>query len=515
MDSRTWPRSAGILLHVSSLPGPFPIGDFGASAYRFVKMLKQAKMNWWQVLPLNTLSIGSSPYSTISSFALEPLYLDIDLLREAGLITKFTRSSLPSQVNEDNVDFSLARKIKTPIFQEAFQNWCKKRAYKEKDFSQFCEEEKDWLDDFALYSSLSERYASFQWILWPQDIRSRDPEALQRARNELAEKILYYGFLQYYTYKSWFLLKANCKEEEIRIFGDLPIYQDLASCDVWVKQEQFQLDVQTAQPTHVAGVPPDAFNKLGQKWGHPLYNWQRMEDDGFQWWKARIKHQLKLYDASRLDHFIGYYRHWSIPAADNDARSGKWLPSKGHELLSSLREEIPQLPIVAEDLGDIIPAVINMRDELELPGMKVIQFGFGESADRDHLPHRFQENYFAYSGTHDNDTTRGWFGSQKNHDAELADRICQYFRSSERDIVWSIIASLYGSVARIVIIPMQDILGLGSEARLNVPGDDNSKWDWRMRELDFSPIADKLARLADLYERDLSAIEENPRNFYS
>jgi 4-alpha-glucanotransferase len=398
-------------------------------------------------------------------------------------------------------DFTKARQQKYRLFQEAFTTWRNSDGHHSREFRDFCEQQAFWLNDFAHFCALSDQQGTARWYEWPEKLRQREPKALNDSADRLAPQILYHKFLQFIAHKHWARLQTTCRQEGVRIMGDLPIYPALASCDVWVQPQQFHLDPDSLQPTHVAGVPPDFYNENGQKWGNPLYDWEAMADNDFKWWRQRFIHQLQHCDATRLDHFIGFYHYWSVPSEDKNAKNGQWVPAKGGELLQRLQDDLPHLSIVAEDLGDIIPEVTALREEFGLPGMKVLHFGFGPMGDAAHKLHAFNHDDVAYPGTHDNNTTRGWFEDLAVNEPDVALEVCRYFQSSPDSITESVIQHLYSSVANLIILPMQDILDLDATARFNTPGTNDHNWQWRLNNQNLTPAAQKLLHWGRLYER--------------
>lgn len=495
-------RSAGILLPISSLPSDGPIGDFGQEAYDFLEFMEQAGQRWWQILPLNPLNPVGSPYASTSSFALEKAYLN---LRRAFDDCKLT-------VDEDLnkaialgsrqaafVDYERLWEIKLRAFECLLLRGSLESLSDAQEFLIYKTKNADWLDDYALFEALREHYRTSDWSFWAKELRDRDQAALFDAEREFAKQIEGIKWIQFLVETQWQAIKSKAREHGVSILGDMPFYVSLRSADVWANQGLFHLDPKTRRANLVAGVPPDAFNPYGQKWGNALFNWQRMQETGFRWWLARVGRQLELYDALRLDHFIGFYRSWHVPLKASNAVCGSWDYAPGLAMLEALKRSFPRMPFVAEDLGSVTAEVFELRDEFKLPGMRVMQFGFGGAHDRIHLPHNYIQNCIAYTGTHDNNTFKGWLQQLKKERSLRA--LLTYIDSPQTQAAQKAIRSLYASVANTVIIPLQDILGLGSSARINRPGEEYGNWQWRLGDLRYEWHSAYLSRLAGIYER--------------
>ena len=460
-------RAAGALLHPTSLPGRYGIGDLGDEALSFLDWMAGARMTVWQILPINPPGYGYSPYACLSSFAGNPLVISPQRMLEDGLLDAAATANPPS-FSHERVEFERVAAYKFSLLRRSWE-----RFDGSADFDAFVDQQREWLDDYALYMTLKEAAGGKPWWEWDAALRSRAPKAMARARERHNDDIGFWQYTQWLFCRQWDLLRSGARERGIRILGDVPIYVAGDSADVWAHRELFQLDA-NGLPTVVAGVPPDYFSLTGQRWGNPLYRWDLHRETGYRWWIARVQANLRFADMIRLDHFRGFADYWEIDAADPTAVNGRWLPGPGDKLFDAIREALGDLPLVAEDLGFITPAVHQLRDKLGLPGMKVLQFGFGED-DSPHLPHRYAPHTVAYTGTHDNDTARGWFAHAGDDERE---RALVYL--GEHDIAWAMIRAVYTSVAETAIVPVQDILSLDSSARMNTPGNERDNWSWRL-----------------------------------
>jgi len=481
-------RAAGILLHPTSLPGPHGIGELGAEARTFVEFLESAGQRLWQVLPLGPTDRGGSPYSAGSAFAGNPLLVSTDRLVCDGLLAPDAVERVPCEP----VDYPTVTARKEKLLREAHGKSKANRTLRE-----FREEHEGWLADWALYAALKDRYGGVSWTGWEGGLARRDPRALTRAREELREEISYHEFVQYLFFRDWMEVKAAANVAGVEVVGDVPIFLAHDSADVWANRELFHLD-DAGDPTVVSGVPPDYFSETGQLWGNPLYRWDRMAEDGYSWWVERMRMALSLCDVVRLDHFRGFEAYWEIQATETTAKNGRWVKGPGENFFAALRKALKELPIIAEDLGDISPEVEDLRDTLRLPGMKVLQFAFS-GPDNPHLPHNFAgENWIAYTGTHDNDTTAGWWATASDEERAFARHYLGKEYVSARDFV----RLAYASTARRAVVPMQDLLESGSEARMNTPGTASGNWRWRMNETALAPeLANRLRDLAHTYGR--------------
>jgi 4-alpha-glucanotransferase len=495
----SFPRAAGILLHPTSLPSRGGIGDFGPAAYRFVDFLASARQGLWQVLPLGPLGYGNSPYSSTSAFAGNPLLISLERLADRGWIDRnkldlATLESGPGPVEYDRV---FAKKM--PLLFEAARSFLRSVSGEtSRRFETFRTDNAWWLDDFVLFDALRARHKLKGWNQWPHDLAHREPSALATARQELADDIQIRSALQFAFYEQWGALRRYCSERALRVVGDVAIFMNHDSADVWARRELFRLN-DNLQPEVVAGVPPDFFSKTGQRWGNPLYRWDVMKQRGYQWWIERLRWATKHCDYIRLDHFRGFDQFWEIPAGDDTAVNGRWVDGPRDDLFLKLREALGGLPFFAEDLGYITPEVHALRDRLQIPGMAVLQFGFGDEGAHMYLPHR-AEGKVIYTGTHDNDTVAGWWSSgAAEHERRNAEA---YVGRCEDGIHWAFIRAAQCSAASLSIVPLQDVLGLGSDARMNTPSLDGGNWRWRFTQAQLeNELAAKLAHLAELSDR--------------
>ncbi len=476
-------RAAGILAHITSLPSRYGIGDLGPGAYAFADFLSQAGQSCWQILPMNPTdsAYDDSPYHSVSALAANPLMISPEKMIEEGWLSREDVRDTPD-FNTGKVIFPQVHAYKSLLFEKAFRHFQKRPAPAE--YGIFCRNNKAWLDDYALFRVLKQMYSSQSWNRWPAEYRDREPEALQRLRRDKQTEIEKEKFLQYVFMRQWNELKRYCRDNNISIIGDLPIYVDYDSADVWSNPAHFKLDAEN-RPLAVAGVPPDYFSRTGQLWGNPLYDWNIMRQTGFQWWINRLDRTLALCDIVRIDHFRGLVAYWEIPAAEDTAVNGKWVNAPVMDFFDALSKRYIHLPFIAEDLGTITPDVREVMHHFRLPGMKVLLFAFGNDDPRHpYLPHNYERDYVAYTGTHDNNTVRGWFENEAG-DSEKS-RLQRYIgKTVESDSVhWDLIRMALSSVAATVIIPMQDILGLGEPARMNRPATNRGNWKWRMNSTD-------------------------------
>jgi 4-alpha-glucanotransferase len=459
-------RRAGLLLHVTSLPSRFGIGDFGAGARDFVKFLSDAGAEIWQVLPLVPAAAGNSPYSGLSAFAGNPLLISLDDLVTDGLLHEKDLASYP-QLSGQAVNYGEVITAKSKLLKLAFQKFEQSRGGLQNELNRFCLDQQEWLEDYALFVALAESFGTADWSRWPQELVQREPTALARWRLRLAQGIEQEKFTQFIFHRQWWSL------------GDLPIFVAYESADVWVNQSCFYLD-DAGKRLVVAGVPPDYFAKQGQLWGNPLYRWDVLARDDYSWWVQRLRHSLKMYDSIRLDHFRGFESYWEVPASAETAVDGRWVKGPGAAMFLSARHQLGQLPIVAEDLGMISDEVHQLREDLDFPGMRVYQFGFDDEGGRYHRPESYPENCVAYTGTHDNDTLVGWLNSRSSRFKPGEDILDEYLDPSAPDAYWQAVSDVVGSSANTIILPLQDLLGLDSSARMNVPGQADDNWGWRI-----------------------------------
>ena len=471
-------RRAGLLLHITSLPGRFGIGDFGVGARRFIKFLSDAGAEVWQVLPLVPAAAGNSPYSGLSAFAGNPLLISLEDLVADGLLHEKDLASYPD-LNEKAVDYVQVIAAKTKLLKLAFQKFEQSRSGLQVELNHFCLDQQEWLEDFALFVALADSFGTTDWSRWPQELVQREPTALARWRLRLAQGIEQEKFIQFLFHRQWWALKRLANEHKIELLGDLPIFVAYESADVWANQACFYLD-DAGKRLVVAGVPPDYFAKTGQLWGNPLYRWDVLARDDYGWWVQRLRHSLKLYDSIRLDHFRGFEAYWEVPASAETAVDGRWVKGPGAGMFQAARHQLGQLPIVAEDLGMISDEVHALREELEFPGMRVYQFGFDDEGGRYHRPESYPENCVAYTGTHDNDTLVGWLHSRASRFKPGEDILDEYLDSTAPDAYWQAVSEVVGSNANTIILPLQDLLGLNNSARMNVPGQADGNWGWRV-----------------------------------
>ncbi len=490
-------RASGVLLHPTSLPGPYGIGDLGPAALAFVDFLADSGCSLWQVLPLGPTGYGDSPYQCFSAFAGNPYLISPEGLLAEGLLHGADLQPLPPFPLE-RVDYGAVIPWKLALLERAWERFSAQEAHPLRaDFAAFCQAQAVWLDDFALFMALKEAHGGAPWTDWPADLRQREPAALAEARSTLAEQVERQRFFQFLFFRQWGALRAHARGRGVQIIGDIPIFVAHDSADVWARPDLFYLD-EAGRPTVVAGVPPDYFSPTGQLWGNPLYRWERHKKDGYAWWIARFRALLELVDIVRLDHFRGFAAYWEVPGDAPTAEHGRWTPGPGADFFAALREALGDLPIIAEDLGEITPDVIALRDQFGLPGMKILQFAFS-GPDNPFLPHNFTPNCVAYTGTHDNDTALGWYWSAPEQEKDYARR---YLSVSGQDFAWDLIRMAWRSVAVFALAPMQDLLSLGSEARMNFPGRAAGNWAWRMPPDALRPeLRDRLRELNYLYYR--------------
>jgi len=490
-------RSSGILLHPTSLPGSWPIGDLGEQAFGFVDFLVKAGQSVWQVLPLGPTGYGHSPYNSLSAFAGNTALIDLQQL-VAGQDLELER--VEAAVNDcPGINFSQAHELKHALLETAARTFFHRhKPERTESFTQFCLENADWLDDFCLFVALKEVFNGEPWTDWPEDLRQRQRDALAEWRDKLAEQCELCKYQQYVFYEQWGRLKSYANRKGVQIFGDIPIFVAHDSADVWANQHLFQLNTE-GQPISVAGVPPDYFSSTGQRWGNPLYNWDDHLAEDFRWWTRRFTHQLRQCDMIRIDHFRGLQACWSIPAKETTAVNGHWEDVPGRKLLDKLQSLNPEMPIIAEDLGIITEDVEKLRDDFGLPGMKILQFAFDSGPDNPYLPENHSSNSVVYTGTHDNDTTLGWW---RNLSKEHKDSIRDYLGKSHPEMPWDFIALAMASPASLCIIPCQDILGLDKSARFNTPGRATGNWQWQLsRDMLTDDLARRVRKLAEKYHR--------------
>jgi 4-alpha-glucanotransferase len=502
-------RASGILFHPTSLPGSHGIGDFGAEAYRFIDFLHAAGQKLWQVLPLNPTGYGDSPFQCFSASAGNPLLISLDRLADQGLLSKADLQNVPAFPIE-SVAYEAVNRFKMPLLQAAATRFlADASAQNRTEFDEFCAANAGWLNDFALFMAIKRAQNLVAWTRWPADLAARQPETIERAKRDLALHVLGEKFFQFEFFQQWQALRDHSRGKNIRIIGDVPIYVAHDSADVWANRQFFLLD-ERGEPLKMSGVPPDYFSATGQLWGNPIYNWPLLQQTGYRWWVERTCSALRLYDFIRIDHFRGFEAYWEVPAGETTALHGRWVKGPGAELFSVLRREFGDLPIIAENLGVITPEVEAIRHEFGLPGMAILQFAFGKDPQAPTFkPHNYVRDLVAYTGTHDNDTVVGWWNSGGGDSTRTLDDIEKehayaraYLGFTDEPIHWVLIHGIISSVANTAIAPMQDVLGLGSEARMNLPGKASGYWKWRMKPgAATEEIADRLKEMVALYDR--------------
>ena len=504
-----FPRSSGILLHPTSLPGRYGMGDLGPEAYRFVDWLHEAGQGIWQVLPLGPTGYGDSPYQCFSAFAGNPLLISPEVLLQQGHLLPAEVQGVPD-FSAAYVDYGPVIEYKTALLKKAFANFQRLDNEQERRaFVVFCAGKSSWLEDYALFMALKDHHGGAVWTTWEKDIARRKPEAMARWKLALAPEMERYKYLQYQFYQQWAALRRYVQQRQMRIVGDIPIFVAHDSADVWAHPELYYLDGD-GNPTVVAGVPPDYFSETGQLWGNPLYRWERMAQTGYSWWIERFRAVFELVDMLRLDHFRGFEGYWEVPAREKTAVHGRWVKGPGAELFRAVERALGKLPIIAEDLGVITPEVVALRDQFEFPGMRILQFAFASDAHDSFLPHNYVPNCVVYTGTHDNDTTWGWF---KACTAQEREAVLAYLGSDGRDISWDMLRWLFASVADTAIVPLQDVLSLGTEARMNYPSRLGGNWSWRLQPEALTPtLTNRLRKITEIYGRcsTRKEVERNP-----
>ncbi len=504
-----FPRSSGILLHPTSLPGLHGVGDFGPEAYRFVDFLHSAGQKLWQVLPLNPTGYADSPFQCFSASAGNPLLISLNRLADQGLLSNEDLRHVP-KFPAETADYGAVIRFKMPLLKKAAWNFFRGSFGEDQPkFKEFCRANAAWLDDFALFMAVKEANDLAAWTRWPADISAREPGAMTRWAETQAIVVRAHKFLQYEFFRQWQELRAYGLARGIRIIGDIPIYVAHDSADVWSNRQFFLLNDQ-GLPTKISGVPPDYFSVTGQCWGNPIYNWALLKQTGYRWWIERLRSALRLYDFVRIDHFRGFEAYWEIPGGETTAVNGQWIKGPGAELFSVLRKELGDLPIIAENLGVITPEVEAIRHEFGFPGMAILQFAFGNDPQAPTFkPHNYSRDLVAYTGTHDNDTVAGWWASAGGDSTRTPEDIARehaytraYLGFKDGPIQWVLIRGIMASVANTAIVPMQDVLGLGSEARMNLPGMPSGYWKWRMEPgVATAEIAGRLKEMVNLYDR--------------
>jgi 4-alpha-glucanotransferase len=494
-------RSAGILLHPTSLPGKFGIGDLGPEAFNFIHFLVNSGQTLWEVLPLGPTGYGDSPYQCFSAFAGNPYIISPEKLRDDGLLTNDDLDGVPG-FDPHEVDFGRLIEYKMVLLQRAYKHYRNKsKSPLTAEFENFCKKNKSWLDDFALFMAVKQHHGGKNWVSWEPDIRGRKPKAVKEWSERLANEIEFNKFIQFLFFHQWAAVKAYANSRGIKIIGDLPIFIAYDSSDAWSHRHLFTID-DDGTPLTVAGVPPDYFSPTGQLWGNPLYRWDEMKKDDFLWWRKRIASMLDVVDIIRIDHFRGFEAYWEVPGDAATAEHGKWVKAPGMKFFSTLKKHLGDLPILAEDLGLITKPVVALRDAFDFPGMKILQFAFGSEMEKKFLPHNHIQNSVVYTGSHDNDTTRGFFEKVKLEPNDIYSSAQTYLNYHGSDLRFELIRTAYASVANIVVIPMQDVLNLGSEARMNFPGKLGGNWTWRFTWDQVAPeLAHTYKQFTLTYER--------------
>ena len=493
-------RSSGILFHPTSLPGKYGIGTLGKEAYAFIDFLKKSRQKLWQIFPLGSTGYGDSPYQSFSSFAGNPYLIDFDLLIEAHLLSEEDLRDVFFGDNEEYIDYGAIYNQKYPLLRKAYENFKSSDNHEMREnLEHFKRENASWLNDYSLYISLKNHFNGLPWNEWAHDIKNREHGAMEHYKNELADDIEYHNFIQFLFFKQWGDVKRYANENGIKIIGDIPIFVAADSSDAWANPEIFLFD-EERKPVKVAGVPPDYFSATGQLWGNPLYNWQKLKETNYSWWVERVRANLSTCDIIRIDHFRGFEAYWAVPYGDDTAINGQWEPGPGIDLFNAIKSQLGELPIIAEDLGLMTQGVIDLREATGFPGMKILGFAFDSGEENDYLPHTYTKNCVVYTGTHDNDTLIGWFQKAKEEDRQFAR---DYLNSrSDDEIHWDAIRGAWSSVANMAISPVQDFLGLGSEARINTPGVAAGNWQWRLRHgVLTDELAERIAKLTRVYSR--------------
>jgi 4-alpha-glucanotransferase len=491
-------RKSGILMPVSSLPSKYGIGTFGKAAYEFVDQLHKGGQSLWQILPLGPTSYGDSPYQSFSTFAGNPYFIDLEKLTEDGLLTKKECDACDFGENPLYVDYGRIYESRFALLKKAFARF---DAKKEEGYDVFFEENAFWLEDYALFMAVKNSFDGVSFEEWDDDIRKRKPEAMQKYKKQYQSEIDFYVFLQYEFSKQWSALKAYANDKGIQIVGDIPIYVAFDSSDTWASPELFQFD-SDLKPIAVAGCPPDAFSATGQLWGNPLYNWEYHKETGYAWWMKRFKHCFRMYDIVRIDHFRGFDEYYSIPYGSETAQNGEWQKGPGYELFDVMKKTLGRQNVIAEDLGFLTPSVYKLVKKTGFPGMKILQFAFDSREESDYLPHNYSANSIVYTGTHDNDTLLGWWESLSRKDKAFAKKYMNIRR--DKDVTWTFIRACMASVSDTAIIPMQDYLELGKEARINTPSTLGENWKWRMAADAFTDeLAERISEMSRLYYRNV------------
>jgi 4-alpha-glucanotransferase len=491
-------RSGGILLHPTSLPGQFGIGDLGEQAYAFIDLLVECGQKLWQICPLGPTGYGDSPYQCFSAFAGNPLLINLEKLVAQGWLVEQDLHHQES-FDESSVDYGRVITYKYGLLWRAYEQFSASAPHKQQaKFDRFCHDQHDWLEDYALFMALKAHHDGAVWNSWEWDLVHRTVKALTHWQGHLATQIAYQKFLQFVFFDQWLELKAYANRNHIKIIGDIPIFVAFDSADAWAHQNLFFFD-DSGDPTFVAGVPPDYFSETGQLWGNPLYRWDVMKSHDYQWWISRFAKTFEMVDIARVDHFRGFEAYWRVPFGETTAIKGSWVPGPGTDFFQAIEQALGKLPIIAEDLGVITPEVVALREARNFPGMKILQFAFDSNEQNNYLPHTYEKHCVVYTGTHDNDTTLGWYSKCSPEDRN---RVNLYLNTDGSDICWDFIRAAWSSVADIAIIPLQDLLGLGSDARMNTPATTGNNWKWRFtRDMIQPERCERLKLFTDMYAR--------------
>lgn len=492
-------RSNGVLMPIFSLPSPYGIGTFGKAAYEFVDFLSEASIKYWQILPLGQTSYGDSPYQAFSSFAGNPYFVDLDILIEDGLLEKDDLENINFGDNERYIDYAIQYNIRYRILKKAFEN---SKGKLDEKISEFRKNESFWLEDYALFMAIKNDKLDVNWVEWDEDLRDRNPDALNEFKEKHKEDIDFYIFIQYQFFSQWQKLKAYTNRHNIEIIGDLPIYVAYDSCDAWVNADILKINPETKEPIIVGGAPPDAYSEDGQLWGNPVYDWEKMKEDSYSFWQNRLEMALRTYDLLRLDHFRGFEKYYAIPATDENAKFGKWEPAGGYDFFDYLLKKFPDKQFIAEDLGYITKEVDALKNHYGFPGMNVIQFAFDGTFDSNYLPHKYEKNSVVYSSTHDSSTLKGWLESLDDEELSLVEKYFGLKNLEKEDYVWEIIRSLMASVSDLAIFQIQDFFEMGDQSKINTPSTLGDNWKWRAKKEDFrDSLSIKIKEMSRLYGR--------------